>query len=278
MNQTEPQTSTGNGELAVAVSDELSFSDSAMALVTTDPTHRVVQLNSARKKPVSVKPTASISEAITLMMTHNFSQLPVMSSSRAVKGIFSWRSLAQKVAFAKNPVSVQDAMEEAVVIDSNRSLFEAARLVAESDCVLIKDPDATISGILTSYDLSVSFAERSEPFLLLEQIEKHIRNHMGGKISLSKMREVRDSLDAGKKVSGAANLSFGDYVRILQKQECWRKIGLPLDQKLFIKKLDEVRDIRNKVMHFNPNGLAPEDMGKLREFAGLLRQIQEVIK
>ena len=101
---------------------------------------------------------------------------------------------------------------------------------------------------------------------------------MGGKISLSKMREVRDSLDAGKKVSGAANLSFGDYVRILQKQECWRKIGLPLDQKLFIKKLDEVRDIRNKVMHFNPNGLAPEDMGKLREFAGLLRQIQEVIK
>ena len=182
------------------------------------------------------------------------------------------------MAFAKNPVCVQDAMEEAAVIDSTRSLFEAARLVAESDCVLIKDPDGTISGILTSYDLSVSFAERSEPFLLLEQIEKHIRNHMDGKISLSEMREVRDSLDVGKKISGASTLSFGDYVRILQKPECWKKIGLPLDQKVFIKKLDEVRDIRNKVMHFNPNGLAPEDFSKLREFAGLLRQIQEVIK
>ena len=278
MNQTEPPTSTGNGEIAVAVSEEFSFSDSATVLVITDPTHRVGQLNSARKKPVSVKPTASISEAITLMMTHNFSQLPVMSSTRTVKGIDSWRSLSQKKSFAKKLVCVQDATEEAVVIDSTRSLFEAARLVAESDCVLIKDSDNTISGILTSYDLSVSFAERSEPFLLLEQIEKHVRNHMDGKVSLSEMREVRDSLAAAKKVSGASTLSFGDYVRILQKPESWKKIGLPLDQKLFIKKLDEVRDTRNKVMHFNPNGLGPEDMGKLREFAGLLRQIQEVIK
>jgi len=169
-------------------------------------------------------------------------------------------------------------MEDAVIIDWNRSLFEAARLVADSDCVLIKDLDGTISGILTSYDLSVSFAERSEPFLLLEQIEKHIRNHIDGKISLSEMREVRDSLDAGQKISDASNLSFGDYVRILQKSVCWRKLGLPLDQKLFIDKLDEVSDIRNKIMHFDPNGLAPEDLGKLREFAGLLRQIQEVIK
>src|SRR5207302_9569921 len=171
MNQTEPQTSTGNGELAVAVSDELSFSDSATGMVTTDPTHRVVQLNSARKKPVSVKPTASISEAITLMMTHNFSQLPVMSSSRAVKGIFSWRSLAQKVAFAKNPGFVQDAMEEAVVMDSNCSLFDAARLVPESDCVVMKDLDATISGILTSYALRASSVGRSERFLLMERFE-----------------------------------------------------------------------------------------------------------
>src|SRR6516165_7921196 len=103
MSQTETQSTSGNGEIAIAESDR----HSAAALVTVDPIHRVGQLNSARKKPVSVKPTAPISEAIMLMMTHNFSQLPVMTSSRTVKGIFSWRSLAQKMAFGKNPACVQ---------------------------------------------------------------------------------------------------------------------------------------------------------------------------
>ena len=41
MSQIDPQTSTDNGELAVTVSDELSFSDPATLLLTTDPTHRV---------------------------------------------------------------------------------------------------------------------------------------------------------------------------------------------------------------------------------------------
>jgi CBS domain-containing protein len=276
MNSTEAQTSSIDGATAISTGDGFTMADSATTFLIADPTHRVGQLNLARKKPISVKPKATISEAITLMMTHDFSQLPVMVSSRNVRGIFSWKSLAQKLTFGKNPVSVSDAMENAVIIDANRSLFEAARLVAESDYVLIKTEDDTICGILTSYDLSVTFAERSEPFLLLEQIEKHIRNHIEGKISLTEIREVRASLD-GESLS-PAKLSFGDYVRILQAPERWKKVGLLVDQAIFVGKLEEVRNIRNKVMHFNPNGLASEDLNKLREFAGLLRQIQEAMK
>jgi predicted transcriptional regulator len=115
--------------------------DSMSAWLADDPTHRVGQLNLARKKPVWTKPNATISQAITLMMLHNFSQLPVMKSSRNVVGLFSWKSLAQRLAFGKNPTHVCDAMESPVVIDANRSLFETARLVADSDCVLIKDED-----------------------------------------------------------------------------------------------------------------------------------------
>src|ERR1700733_87388 len=264
-----------DGELAVTAAEQSGLSNSATALVTTDPTPRCGELKLPDNKPVSVKPGATISEAITLMMTHNFSQLPVMKSTRNVSGIFSWRSLAQRVAFGKKPICVDEAMEEAVVIDSNRSLFEAARLVADADCVLIKEPDGTISKILTSYDLSVDFAERSEPFLLLEQIETHIRNHLNARITLPEMREVRDPLESGKKTVDASSLSFGDYVRILRQPKYWSRIGLPLDQTLFIANLEEVRAIRNRLMHFDPNGLAPEDLCKLREMAGLLRQIRE---
>jgi CBS domain-containing protein len=167
-----------DSKISITPSDGMSPRDSISTLLLADPMHRIGHLDVARKKPLSAKPTTSIAEAITLMMRHEFSQLPVMISTRKVKGIFSWRSLAQKIAFQKEPTKVEDAMEEAVIIDSNCSLFEAAKLVADADCVLITDPDGTICGILTSYDLSVTFAERSEPFLLLEQIEKHVRNHL----------------------------------------------------------------------------------------------------
>ena len=148
---------------------------------TVDPTHRVGHLKLAKKKPVCVRPTATIPEAITLMMMHDFSQLPVMIGERTVKGIFSWKSLGQKLALKQKCNYVKEAMEEAVIINVNRSLFDAARLVAESDCILIRDDQEVISGILTSYDLSVNFAERSEPFLLLEQIEKHVRRYVENK-------------------------------------------------------------------------------------------------
>lgn len=245
---------------------------------TVDPTHRVGHLKLAKKKPVCVRPTATISEAITLMMMHDFSQLPVMIGERTVKGIFSWKSLGQKLALKQKCTYVKEAMEEAVIIGVNRSLFDAARLVAESDCILIKDNQEVICGILTSYDLSVNFAERSEPFLLLEQIEKHVRSYVENKIPLSEMQEVRASPTPGRTVTDASKLSFGDYVRILQRPDRWKKVGLSLDQTLFVGKLDEVRMIRNKVMHFNPNGLDEDDMRKLREFAGLLRQVQQLLK
>lgn len=245
---------------------------------TLDPTHRVGHLKLAKKKPVCVRPTATIPEAITLMMMHDFSQLPVMIGERAVKGIFSWKSLGQKLALKQKCNYVKEAMEEAVIINVNRSLFDAARLVAESDCILIRDDQEVISGILTSYDLSVNFAERSEPFLLLEQIEKHVRSYVENRLSLSEMQEVHRSPAPEHSITDASKLSFGDYVRILQRPDRWKKVGLSLDQTLFVKELDEVRMIRNKIMHFDPNGLAHDDMQKLRKFAGLLRQVQQLLK
>lgn len=198
MSDNEAPTRDANDTVTASATDEFTFSDSVKAFVTHDPTLRVGQLKAAQKKPLSVKPSETVAKAMTLMMSQDFSQLPVMSSTRSVTGIFSWRSLAKKIAFGKTPTRVEDAIEQAVVVDSNHSLFDAARLVADVDCVLIKGEDGTITGILTSYDLTVDFRERSEPFVLLEQIEKHIRNQLDRTISVPDMREVRDSLDKGK--------------------------------------------------------------------------------
>jgi hypothetical protein len=40
------------------------------------------------------------------------------------------------------------------------------------------------------------------------------------------------------------------------------ELGWPLDRKLFIAHLDELRKMRNKVMHFNPDPVKPSEVTK----------------
>jgi len=64
---------------------------------------------------------------------------------------------------------------------------------------------------------------------------------------------------------------MGDYQRVLENRERWQKLGWPLDRVTFIKRLDELRIIRNNVMHFNPEPVPPSAVNKLRSILRLLR-------
>ena len=164
-------------------------------------------------------------------------------------------------------------METAIVISAKRSLFEAARLIYETDYVLIEDEVGSICGILTSSDLSLTFSDRSEPFLRLEQIEKHIRNRVKKRLSSD---DIKASLKRQfKSDSDVSDLTFGDYVQILRRPENWKKLGWCLKQEIFVKELDEIRLIRNRVMHFDSNGISSADLKKLQGFETFMREIQK---
>ena len=70
------------------------------------------------------------------------------------------------------------------------------------------------------------------------------------------------------------DLTFGSYVRIAENPENWERLDLNLDRKAFIGRLDEVREIRNAVMHFDPDGLTPEQVETLKLFAEFLRDLR----
>ena len=55
----------------------------------TDPTLRIGSLEAANTQPESVKPQSPLSEAITVMRLHNYSQLPVMTNQHEVGGMIS---------------------------------------------------------------------------------------------------------------------------------------------------------------------------------------------
>jgi len=77
-----------------------------------------------------------------------------------------------------------------------------------------------------------------------------------------------------QKRSGRRN--FGGYVRILQDQAAWVKVGSKLDRGTFVAYLERVRGIRNDMMHFDPDGVDVDDLKELRDFAGLLKQVKQL--
>lgn len=246
------------------------------ASAQVDPSYRVTRLKSARTVPLSISPETTISEAITLMMKHSYSQLPVMIGERTVKGLLSWKSLGKRLALEKKCAVVKDAMEQIHIIELDTSLFDAIQLIARYDCVLVKDEVTKICGIITAYDISQTFMELAEPFLLLGEIENLIRDMIQGRFSKTALEAVRDPLDAGRPIDDVSDLSFGGYARLLQDPTAWVKLESKLDRATFVAYLEKVRLIRNDTMHFDPDGIAEDEVQELREFAGLLKQVKQL--
>ncbi len=137
-----------------------------------DPTFRIGSLPAANKKLVVVNQNDSLTKAITLMLQHDFSQLPVMHGEREVKGVVTCKSIGSKHALGCPCSQVGHCREDARIVDSNRTLFDAIPTIVEFGYVLVRDQrDRRITGIVTASDLSLQFQALAEPFLLLREIE-----------------------------------------------------------------------------------------------------------
>lgn len=53
----------------------------------------------------------------------------------------------------------------------------------------------------------------------------------------------------------------------------WERLSLNIDRGIFIEKLEDIRQIRNDVMHFDADNVAEQDVTKLREFVRLLQNL-----
>lgn len=239
--------------------------------LTSDPTQRIGKLPSANRTPVSIEPDSSLTEAVTIMLSRNFSQLPVMTSEREVKGMVSWNSIGSRLALGRECKYVRDCMEPHDEITSDTSLFDAIDIIVQNEYVLIRDSEERISGIVTTSDLSLQFRQLGEPFILLGEIENHIRRLVDGKYNLDQLSAVRDPADSERKISNVSDLTFGEYIRLLQNPQYWSVLKLGIDRNLFVTQLDKVREIRNDVMHFDPDGIAESDLQTLREFVQFLQ-------
>ncbi len=233
-----------------------------------EPAFRVGRLKSANKKPLSVNTNTKLKEAATIMMMNDYSQLPVIDG-KTLKGVINWKTIGNRLIQNCDGDEVRFFMEKATEISSDESIFTAIELIKQYGFTLVRGK-GMIVGIITTYDLAAEFRDFVEPFLLLASIENQIRTMLGAKLSLTDIKAAKDPADTEREVTCISDLSFGEYMRTFQNPELWDKLSLNIDRKHFTNKLDEIRNIRNEVMHFAPDPLDNEEVLTLWNFSVFL--------
>lgn len=271
---TPPTTSSAKTPRTDAIrSSESTQDDASSTPPVDDPVLRIQLLKSANRTPVTVARDDRVDKALVLMAMHDYSQLPVTQDLRNVDGMISWRSISLAKVKGVTCEWVRDCLEPHEEIRHADPVLRVFRKITDHEVVLVRGTKGTITGIVTPVDLSDVFREQTEPFLLLSEIENQLRRIIDGKFSDPELEAAKDPEDEKREVEGVADLTFGECTRLLEKPDNWEQVGLGLDRKTFVKQLVEVRDIRNDVMHFNPDGLEEDDLQRLKDVRRLLQRV-----
>ena len=219
--------------------------------------------------------------ATTIMAMNDYSQLPVMKNKKTVAGVVSWKSIGNGLLLVNNPEPrrVRDYMEPAIEVSASDPLLKAIGTMASTDCVLVRDGRNDITGIITSSDLSKEFNQLAAPFLLIEEIESYLRILLERSFNPPDVTQWIQSHSSfsqdNRRIQSIQDLSLGDFSRFLQDPENWKQLDLLIHQTEFVKRLESVREIRNKVMHFRSDG-TDEDVRALQDFARFFRDLKSI--
>ncbi|WP_339869382.1 CBS domain-containing protein [uncultured Algoriphagus sp.] len=254
----------------------LKHKKKAKSSKNVDPIQRIKLLDASNKALITVNRDSKLKEAITLMMLHNYSQLPVMNGPKSVVGYISWETIGYGLSNGCKSEDVRDFMlTDFVILDYETPLLEAISIIIKKEFIIVQKQDRSVCGIITIADISAQFLTVSEPFILLEQIENHLRQILDGKFLIQELKDFCRVLEIDREIENIDNLNFGDYIRILEKPDHWERFKLTIDRVHFIKQLDKVREIRNDIMHFDPEGITDVQRDDLYKMAKFLKEIRK---
>lgn len=260
--------------LDVELEFELTTPDGRERTDYSDPVPRIGQLDAASNFPKTIDRDAKVSEAITIMLMNDFSQLPVMQGRRNPDGYISWETIGVRSYTDGQPEYVRECVEEVSVLDEEEALFDALPIIAEKQFVLVRGSDESITGLVTVSDITMEFNRLAEHFLQIGIIENHVRYIIQNEFKTSELSQVKDPSDDDREINSVADLTFGEYIRLIEKPDYWSRLDLDLSRKHFCNRLRKVRGIRNDVMHFHPDALPDEDRRLLKRTVSFIRHLK----
>jgi restriction system protein len=278
---TEPPFTSGdiNGSVAIVPLDvdPDTAEPEAIAEETAAPpvSYLVGNLASATSQIAFARAGDPLADAVALMYRHNFSQLPVLFADGTLQGALTWKSIVTATAEG-TPLKVVDALTHAPTAYGTDSLLSKVGEITDYGFVLVLDDGKRVTGIVTSADLANQFADRVQPFILVEEVEQRLRGIVDSALADGRLALEWLQNAFGRRrgeIQAARNLTLGQYHRVFESPERWEKFGLAVNHDLFLTWVFEVKDFRNNLMHFSPDPLAPGDLVTVQGFLNLLKAL-----
>jgi hypothetical protein len=216
---------------------------------------------------------ASVEQAVTKMLLNDYSQVAVLSGPRTLRGAVTWQSIA-RAHHANAGAGLAESIVPATEVRYDQDLFEVLPTVVDKGFVFVRNATNELCGIVTTADVAVAYRGLATPFLLIGVIDQLLRWLIARTFTIEEIAACCDR-DGARGLDSFDDMAFGDYQRVLESPVKWSSLGWSLDRALFVERLAEIREIRNDVMHFNPDPLPADGEDKLRNFVKLLKGFVE---
>ena len=203
-----------------------------------------------------------LSDALALMMEHDYSQLPDVDDRGNLVGVVSEDSIISTYYHSGGLVSLLDltvdhCLKPAVTLPPESDIFEALDSLKNVHAIVIVKEQKPV-GILTDYDTTHFFRDLSEGLILVEDIEVTLRQYIEGafptdnEMQAALMRAFRhDRREPTRPAFEYEELSFGQHVQLIVTEENWSKLEDVFGPKdLFAQLMSNVGDARNQLAHF----------------------------
>ncbi|MET7770267.1 hypothetical protein [Nocardia sp. NPDC005366] len=219
---------------------------------------------------VSVPSSADLTFTKTVMLRHRFSQLAVIDDDATYHGAVTWESIGQAYIASDNP-ALADATVPALVVEHDALLLDQIDAIYDSGFIFVRNSDRVrVTGILTASDLTRQFGTLARPFVLIEEAENRLRRAAEEHLDLQDLKDAVPDRQKSRTRS-AADLTFGNYVYLLKDPRRWQKLGWRLDCGQVVDLVEQVRVIRNDLMHFATDPLSEEKYAAVDGLLNLLR-------
>jgi CBS domain-containing protein len=137
------------------------------------------ELLEGRGVPTTVTAETSVTEAVQLMLDHDFSQLPVVDAENRALGLLSMDSLTRASRYFDLPIS---ALRVSHAFDEHPSTYrlddDLSDLLDDLGsrfAVLILDGHGVLKGILTTYDAMAYFRRHTEDIVWAKDAEVNLK-------------------------------------------------------------------------------------------------------
>ncbi len=170
---------------------------------------------------VTVTESEKLDYALSLMIEHDFSQLPVVDQEFKLRGLISSDSILKAVSYFQSGldnIRVSHVMFVPKTCRSDDDIAELLSLLGESSAVLVVGKENELIGILTGYDTTEYYRQRAEDIMLVEEIEMLIRDYIqyayGDEAELS---EQIKKISSGGEIKSKVRATIQNYLNKIEK-------------------------------------------------------------